>query len=297
MSSIIKKLNKMELLTTPPACVIEPEFEVIMGSTAYGVTGSSSDVDVYSVCIPPVEEVFTHMNGMVPGFGPKPSVFKTWQQHHIKTEAGTVQEKEYDLCSYSMVEFFNLAAENNPNIIDSLFVPDRCITHVTEVGKVMRESRRLFLHKGAYHKFKGYAYSQLSKIKTRKPVGKRAELVEKFGYDVKFAYHVVRLAQECEQILMEGDLDLERCREMLKVIRKGEWTLEQLEEWFRNKELMLDQLYIDSKLQHKPDYAKLNRLLMVCLESKFGSLDNLMKGGVDQKALRNYEKIVRIIQG
>lgn len=297
MSSIIKKLNKLGLLTTPPLCVVEPEYEVIMGSTAYGVEGNSSDVDVYSVCIPPVEEVFTHLNGMVPGFGPKPHSFKNWQQHHIKTEADTAQEKEYDLCSYSMVEFFNLASENNPNIVDSLFVPDRCVVHTTAVGKVMRENRRTFLHKGAYHKFKGYAYSQLSKIKTRKPQGKRATLVEQFGYDVKFAYHVVRLAQECEQILLEGDLDLERCREMLKVIRKGEWTLEQLEEWFRTKEIMLDQLYIDSKLWHTPDLDQLNKVLMVCLESKFGSLDNLMKGGVDQKALRNYEKIVRIIQG
>lgn len=293
--SILQKLHRKNLLNTSQPWVVEPEYECIMGSVSYGVSGSSSDVDVYSVCIPPVEHVFPHLNGMVPSFGKPPAIFKNWQQHHIKTEEGSEQEKEYDLCSYSMVEFFNLAAENNPNIVDSLFVPDRCVTHITEIGKVMRENRKSFLHKGSYHKFKGYAYSQLSKIKSMKPVGKRAELVEKFGYDVKFAYHVVRLGLECEMILMEGDLDLERNREVLKAIRRGEWTLPYLEEWFRGKEAMLDQLYIDSKLQHSPNWEELNRVLMVCLESKFGSLDKLMKGGMDQKALRKYEQIVRIV--
>ena len=94
--------------------------------------------------------------------------------------------------------------------------------------RIHARAPRRFLHKGAWHKFKGYAYSQLNKIQTKSPTGKRAELVEAHGYDVKFAYHVVRLLLEVEQILVAGDIDLECDREQLKAIRRGEWTLPQL---------------------------------------------------------------------
>jgi predicted nucleotidyltransferase len=293
--SILQKLNKKGLLAGAKPWVTTPEYEAICGSLSYGVSGDSSDMDIVSVCIPPREIIFPHLTGRVPGFGPPPESFTSWQRHHIKTEEGTVQEKEYDVTSYSIVEFFRLAADNNPNIIDALFVPDRCVAFNTDIGKVMRDNRKLFLHKGAYQKFKGYAYSQMKKIGEQKPVGKRAELVEKFGYDTKFAYHVVRLAQEAEMILMKGDLDIEAGREELKAIRRGEWTLKQLEEWFVKRTGMLDELFLKSDLQAEPNYDQLNRILMVCLEIKFGSLDNVMQDGKDVTTLRKYEEIVRII--
>jgi len=101
--------------------------------------------------------------------------------------------------------------ENNPNIIDSLFTPATCVLHATRVGTFCpRESPCVFLHKGAWPKFKGYAYAQLHKLANKVPTGKRLALVEAHGYDTKFAYHVVRLLGEVEQILVEGDIDLQR---------------------------------------------------------------------------------------
>lgn len=291
----IAKLARLGLLEGAPDWVKTPEYECIMGSFAYGVSGKASDMDMYAVCIPPKEHVFPHINGRVPGFGPQLDPWRQWQRHHIKTEEGTDQEKEYDVASYSLTEFFKLAAENNPNIIDALFVPDRCVTMMTDIGKVMRDNRRLFLHKGSYQKFKGYAYSQMKKIGEQKPVGKRAELVAQFGYDVKFAYHVVRLAQEAEMILLTGDLNIEAGKEELKAIRRGEWTLEQLQAWFVTRTAMLDELYIRSTLRPEPNYDDLNRILMVCLEIKFGSLSNALVAGKDEIALQKYAEIAKIV--
>lgn len=293
--SIIQKLDRKGLLNGAPTCVLTPELEIIGGSLSYGVSGDSSDMDMVSVCIPSREEVFPHLNGRVPGFGPQPTPFQNWQRHHIKTDEGTPAEREYDVTSYSITEFFRLAADNNPNIIDALFVPDRCVTHKTDVGTVMRDNRRLFLHKGSYQKFKGYAYSQMKKIGEMKPVGKRAALVEQFGYDTKFAYHVVRLAQEAEMILTTGDLDIEAGREELKAIRRGEWTLVQLQEWFATRTALLDEVYLKSDLRSAPNFDDLNRILMVCLEIKFGSLTNAMVEGEAQAALRKLEEIARIV--
>ena len=134
----------------------------------------------------------------------------------------------YDLTIFGIVKFFSLAMENNPNVIDCLFTPATCVLHSTRVGNLVRENRRLFLHKGAWPKFKGYAYSQLHKLAIKQPQGKRAELVAEHGFDTKFGYHVVRLIGEVEQILVEGDIDLQRDNEQLKAIRRGEWTEERL---------------------------------------------------------------------
>ena len=98
-------------------------------------------------------------------------------------------------------------------------------------------------------------------------------MVEEFGFDVKFAYHVVRLLNEVEMILSEGDLDLMRNREQLKSIRRGEWTEQQVRDYFTRKEAELETLYQQSSLPWGPDEDKVKTLLLRCLEEHYGSLD------------------------
>lgn len=93
------------------------------------------------------------------------------------------------------------------------------------------------------------------------------------GYDTKFAYHVVRLIGEVEQILVEGDLDLTRGNEVLKAIRRGEWTEDRLRGWFADKEKQLEQVYAASPLRATPDEPRIKALLLECLEEHYGRLD------------------------
>jgi predicted nucleotide-binding protein (sugar kinase/HSP70/actin superfamily) len=81
---------------------------------------------------------------------------------------------------------------------------------------------------------------------------------------------------EVEQILTEGDLDLERNKEQLKAIRAGEWTLEQVESYFVNKEKDLESVYLSSKLPYGPDETAVKNLLLECLEEHFGSLKDVI---------------------
>ena len=242
-------------------------YETMMGSVAYGVSSDTSDMDVYGICMPPKDTVFPHLAGEIFGFGTQIKRFETWQEHHVAALG-----KSWDFSIFGIVKFFQLAMENNPNVIDSLFTPRRCVLSSTAIGEYIREHRVDFLHKGAWHKFKGYAYSQLNKLKTKAPTGKRVELVEQFGYDVKFAYHVVRLLLEVEQILVAHDIDLERDREQLKAIRRGEWTLEQLEQWAQDKEKALEALYHTSTVPYAPDEPQIKRHLVHCLEMHYGDL-------------------------
>jgi predicted nucleotidyltransferase len=262
-------------LAKPPAWLPDNTmYETIMGSVAYGVSGDSSDMDVYGFAIPPKEMIFPHLVGEIPGFGTQTKRFEQYQQHHMfDKDALGGKGRTYDVQIYNIVKYFQLAMENNPNMIDSLFTPATCVLHSTRVGNRVREQRHLFLHKGAWHTFKGYAYSQLHKMAIKEPQGKRAELREKYGFDVKYGYHIVRLIGEVEQILTEGDIDLQRNNEQLKAIRRGEWTEQQLRDYFAQKEKDLETLYANCTLPAVPDEARIKQLLLACLEDHYGSLE------------------------
>lgn len=251
------------------------QYEVIMGSFAYGVSTEMSDIDLYGFCIPPKDIIFPHLRNEIIGFDKPQKRFEQFQQHHIIDKSYN-PIREYDISIYNIVKYFRLCADNNPNMIDSLFVPIRCITYITPVGELIRQNRKIFLHRGSFHKFRGYAYSQIHKMKIKKPnpESKRFWMYEKYGFDVKFAYHVVRLLDEVHQILTERDIDLERNREQLKSIRRGEWSIQDIEEYFQRREKELEKVYNESKIPYKPEEDKIKKLLLNCLEIHFGSLSN-----------------------
>ncbi len=273
MGSTLARLVDRGLARPPRWLPSNVQFETIMGSVAYGVSSDTSDMDVYGWAIPPRDEVFPHLRGEIIGFGKPSKRFEVYQEHHIQdADALAGKGRSYDLTIFGIVKFFALALENNPNVIDSLFTTTECVLHSTRVGNLVRDNRRRFLHKGAWAKFKGYAYSQLHKLAIKEPHGKRAALVAAHGFDTKFAYHVVRLIGEVEQILVEQDIDLQRDRELLKAIRRGEWTEERLRQWFSAKEAQLEAVYASSTLRATPDEAGVKALLLECLEEHYGSL-------------------------
>lgn len=269
---LLNRLNTLGLIHPPPWLPSTTHYLCLMGSVAYGVAGDDSDSDIYGFCIPPKEMVFPHLAGEIAGFGRQIKRFEQWQEHHIDDrDAG----KQYDFQIYNIVKYFQLCMENNPNMVDALFVPERCVLHCSAIGNIVRENRKLFLHRGCWHKFRGYAYSQLHKmsIKTPDEGSKRAGYVEKYGFDVKFAYHVVRLIYEVEQILTTGDLNIESNSETLKAIRRGEWTEQRVIDFFQQKESALNKAYEESTLPYSPDETKIKKLLLQALEHHFGTLE------------------------
>jgi predicted nucleotidyltransferase len=291
MTSIVKKLASNGLISPEHDFVSNSVYEVVMGSLAYGVSQETSDMDIYAVCIPNKTMIFPHLEGHILGFGPAPKDFTNYQKHHL-----LMNEKEYDVNVFSIVKYFTLCAENNPNMIDSLFVPENCIIHSTEVGKHMRENRQPFLSKKVYKKMSGYAFSEFKKIeKGYNPIegGEREETVKQHGYDTKNAYHTVRLLLEAEQILNEHDLNLQTYKEHLKFIRSGGYTLEELKRWVISKEKDLSTAYANSTLRIDVDYTFLRDLLFSCLNMHFG--ENVSTINLNDTALSKLEEIKKIL--
>ena len=265
------------------------QYITMMGSRAYDTYTESSDYDLYGFTIPPKDIVFPYHHGFVFGFHKKVPNFDQLQKHGMIYDG-----LEVDIQLFNIVKYFRLLMENNPNMVDSLFTKQEYVLKSTKIGEMVRVNRRLFLHKGAFFKFKGYAWSQLIKAKSKSREGKRKAIVDKFGYDVKFAGHIIRLLDECEQILQDGDVDLTRACEQIKAVNRGEMKLEEIEDLFKRKEKYLETLYEKSELRHSPDVDAILDLLLRCLEEHFGNIDELISRDTNDKSslIRDIEEVL-----
>lgn len=102
----------------------------------------------------------------------------------------------------------------------------------------------------------------------RNPV--RAAMEAKFGFDGKHASHLVRLSRCCKELMTDGILRVRRLdAEELLAIRHGAWTFDELMEWFDKQTKEIDALYDKSKLQKKPNMAKINNLCIEMVEASW----------------------------
>jgi len=105
-------------------------------------------------------------------------------------------------------------------------------------------------------------YQQWSKTRNKK----RADLEAKFGYDTKHGAHLVRLMRMGVEILETGQVNVDRTdidADELKAIKRGEWSYEQLEQYAKDMDIVLGNLYKTSTLQKSCDYSAINHL---CIE-------------------------------
>ncbi len=343
---ILDDLRNKGLISPPPFVVSNCMYLTVMGSHAYSVADTSvrdkiPDYDVYGFCIPPKYILFPHLDGKILDFH-EIQRFDQYQKPHIlDPEANGGKGKEWDFQIFNITKYFRLCANGNPNMLDSLATRTECVLHITNVGQLVRDNRKLFFSKKAWKTFRAYANSQLKKARNKIDCNEMKDALEfekthdlphhmklhqvvseiwnrndnayykinvlsnltmddlehyktilekgynktvrfedqkEFQQDRKFLYHIVRLYDEVDQLLMEGDMDLQRAKEIMKAVRRGEWTLEQVESWVQEKDKALEVAYSKSSLQDVPDEKELTNLLLKCLEEHYGSL----KGCIEQ---------------
>jgi predicted nucleotidyltransferase len=177
-----------------------------------------------------------------------------------------VQEKfidKWDVVNYEFLKFINLLLKSNPNVLSLLWLKNNFYIERNIYGKILIESRDLFVSKLVFHSFTGYAYGQLKKMEATKFEGymgkKRKELVEKFGYDCKNATHCIRLLKMGIEFLTEGKLNVFReDAPWLLEIKRGLWKLEDVKSEAKRLFNLADEAYIRSNLPSEPNYDKIN---------------------------------------
>ena len=294
-TSRIDRLSRKGLITPPRWLPSNLAFEGIAGSEAYGCRNpQSGDQDIVGFAVAPKHIVFPHLAGHVPGFNADAhEKFEQFQMHHVRDEE---RRTTYDVTIYGIVKFFALTAANNPNMVDNLFLPLRCVTKNSDVYRHVRGHRRAFLSKRSYHSFRGFAHQEASKLRKKVARGnpQRQASIDAYGYDVKHGYNIVRLMLECEQILSTGDLRLDRDAKTYVAIRAGEWTKDRLMEWMEAKERGLEEALARAVVPERVDMEAIERLLKECLEMHFGSLQGAVEERErDEKILDDIEAVLR----
>jgi predicted nucleotidyltransferase len=95
----------------------------------------------------------------------------------------------------------------------------------------------------------------------------RASLEEKFGFDTKHAYHLIRLMRMCKEILEDGKVIVKRpdAQDLLQ-IRNGLWTYDEVIQEAECLEKICESLYETSKLRKEPNRTKLNQFIVELMD-------------------------------
>ncbi|GGA36350.1 DNA polymerase beta superfamily protein [Okeania sp. KiyG1] len=130
----------------------------LTGSQAYGTSTPSSDFDYKGVFIAPKDYYLG---------------FKSFEQKDQGwDEPGTglypVLDNVKDCVVYELRKFLTLVYNNNPNILETLWLDSEFYLHLSPVGKKLISYRQAFISQKIRASFAGYAYSQIKRVETHR---------------------------------------------------------------------------------------------------------------------------------
>jgi hypothetical protein len=128
-----------------------------------------------------------------------------------RAEGERSQPGDTDRTLYSLRKYLRLAVQGNPTVLLPLFAPQTDVLYSTVLGATLRAHRHLFLSQEAAWRFVGFSRQQYERMMgrgRRSSVPNRPELIERYGWDVKYGSHALRLAYQCEELVSTGTLTL-----------------------------------------------------------------------------------------
>lgn len=148
-------------------------------------------------------------------------------QWRSKPEGVKSEHGDTDLIMYSLRKYMSMALQGNPSILLLLFCPEEHVLYNTPMGKELRAITSSIISKRAAPRFIGYLKSQKSRLTGEKKghTPNRPELIEKFGYDTKYAMHALRLGYQGIELMQTGKLTLPMngiVGDYLRSVRRGE---------------------------------------------------------------------------
>lgn len=228
-----------------------------VGSGVHGITAGDpndpsdqrgqGDRDEMGICVEPPEYVI--------GLG-------SFEQyvHRSRPEGVRSGPGDLDLTVYSLRKWMRLALDGNPTVLLPLFVPEREIVAVTDLGRELRGAADRLLSRRVGHRFLGYLRAQRDSLLGRR-AGRhtnRPELVAVHGFDTKFAYHMVRLGVQGVELLESGRLTLPMAdpwATWLRELRRGEHSRQEALDAAAELEDRLTELLDTTALPESPQHT------------------------------------------
>ena len=144
-------------------------YEYVRGSHAYGLQkpDGTSDIDTGGIYMAPAEQLL--------GLG-------------LDYQDQIASEKNDDTW-LELNKFFQLLLKSNPTVLESLFIPERCIVYEHPIMTEIKKHRDKFITKECFKPILGYSYEQIRKCRG---LNKRflQEKIERKGIlDFVYTYH------------------------------------------------------------------------------------------------------------
>ena len=225
-----------------------------VGSTLHGVGISGyDDRDEMGVCVEDPEFVLG---------------LERFEQFLFRTQPPGARSGhgDLDLVVYSLRKWMRLAVGGNPTVLLLLFVPPEKIVKQTEAGRRLQAFAPKIVSKRVAPAFLGYLEQQRGRLageRGQKDVS-RPELVEKYGFDTKFAMHALRLGIQGQELLSTGRLTLPMApehREYLLAVRQGAVPFDEVLARIGELETEVARLRSSSPLPDEPDHAAVDLFL------------------------------------
>lgn len=223
----------------------------VSGSRLYGMNREDSDYDIRGVTLAPRD-------------------YWVGAKKFEQFQAGYPDEN-IDFTIYDFRKWLHLTQEVNPNVVETLYVdadnPNAVFQTWYTWGDIKKKVKPL-INQRAYVGYKGYATQQLKKmvVKHGNKTG-RQDIVQEYGFDLKFAAHGFRLARQGCELLRTGKITFPRPdAQQLKDIRYGQvykpehlnLCVEDLEREYKSLDTALE----DTVLPKKANFDDYNNLLV-----------------------------------
>lgn len=225
---------------TAPDPGIKADYITVHGSRCYGLDNKDSDWDFKGFFLPEPRHILGYRQG---------------------PEQRMCKDDVRDTTAWDIRKFFRLAADCNPNVIETLYTGDGDVVVSTAESELVRKNRHLFLSRRIRDSFGGYAVSQLKKVRTGDWNDPRCR---------KDAMHLARLTIFGAELLERGVLHMnfndpdfgdDTLKMSLLSIRSGlvsrETVIEKAEQSFD----LMDEALKGSRLPAEPDHEALTDLL------------------------------------
>lgn len=206
-------------------------YRCIVGSRAYGLDDSASDVDYRGIYLPAAED--------------------HWSLYGVPDQIEREQTQEH---YWELQRFLVLASKANPNVLECLYTP--LVEMATPLAQELLAIRSIFLSRLVYQTFNGYVLSQFRKL--------QADFRNQGTVKWKHVMHLIRLLISGIQILRDEvvAVRVDEHRTKLLAIRRGEMPYEETDAWRLSLHAEFDRAFAETRLPERPDYERANAFLL-----------------------------------
>src|SRR5688500_10879924 len=228
----------------------------LVGSTVHGlnVNDGIEDRDEMGVCVEPLGAAM----GLRAPF--EQFIYRSAAEREGRDDARSIAG-DLDLTIYSLRKWTRLALKGNPTILLLLFTPDDQLVYCDPLGLELRALTPSIISRRVQEPFLGYLQAQKQRLTGQRGQKRihRPELEEMYGFDTKYAMHMLRLGFQGVELLTTGRLSLpmrEPERSYLLDVRRGKISEHECLTRAGELERELTNLETTSPLPQSPEEAR-----------------------------------------